>query len=184
MNGPAMKVIGLAGWSGSGKTTLVVQLIPALVRRGLKVSTMKHAHHAFDVDKPGKDSYEHRAAGATEVMIGSARRWALMHELRDGPEPDSVSLMRHMTPVDLLIIEGWKSEGHEKIEIHRPSHGQPLIQPDDPRVVAVASDEELPGLPVPRLDLNDVEAIADFIVAHCGLEPRTGAEKTRKGAAE
>jgi molybdopterin-guanine dinucleotide biosynthesis protein B len=173
----SMKVIGLAGWSGSGKTTLIVQLIPALVRRGLRVSTMKHAHHAFDVDKPGKDSYEHRAAGATEVMIGSGRRWALMHELREEAEPDSVSLMRHMTQVDVLIIEGWKAEGHEKIEIHRPAHGKPLIQPDDPRVVAVASDEDLPGLPVPRLDLNDVEAIANFIVAHCGLtaKPRAGA---------
>jgi molybdopterin-guanine dinucleotide biosynthesis protein B len=180
MNGEEeMKVIGLAGWSGSGKTTLIVQLIPALVRRGLKVSTMKHAHHAFDVDKPGKDSYEHRAAGATEVMIGSGKRWALMHELREEEEPGSRSLMRHMTQVDLLIIEGWKAEGHEKIEIHRPSHGKALIQPDDPKVVAVAADEDLPGLPVPRLDLNDVEAIADFIVAHCGLT-----ERAQKGAAE
>ena len=175
----SMKVIGLAGWSGSGKTTLVVQLIPALVRRGLRVSTMKHAHHAFDVDKPGKDSYEHRAAGATEVMIGSGRRWALMHELRDETEPDSVSLMQHMTPVDLLIIEGWKAEDHEKIEVHRPAHGKPLLQPSDPKIVAVASDEVLPGLPVPRLDLNDAEAVADFIVAHCGL-----AERARQGAAE
>ena len=174
-----MKVIGLAGWSGSGKTTLICKLIPSLIRRGLRVSTMKHAHHAFDVDKPGKDSYEHRAAGATEVMIGSARRWALMHELHDEAEPDSLSLMRHMTQVDLLIIEGWKSERHEKIEIHRPAHGKPLIQPDDPKIVAVASDEELPGLLVPRLDLNDAEAIADFIVAHCRLEV-----KPRPGAAE
>ena len=174
-----MKVIGLAGWSGSGKTTLIVQLIPALVRRGLKVSTMKHAHHAFDVDKPGKDSYEHRAAGATEVMIGSGKRWALMHELREEAEPNSLRLMQHMTPVDLLIIEGWKAEAHDKIEIHRPAHGKPLIQPDDPQVVAVACDEVLPGLPVPRLDLNDVEAIADFIVAHCGLTGRV-----QKGAAE
>ncbi|HEY9536240.1 MAG TPA: molybdopterin-guanine dinucleotide biosynthesis protein B [Kiloniellaceae bacterium] len=173
-----MKVIGLAGWSGSGKTTLIVQLIPALVRRGLSVSTMKHAHHAFDVDKPGKDSYEHRAAGATEVMVGSGRRWALMHELRGEPEPDSASLMQHMTPVDLLIIEGWKAEGHDKIEVHRPAHGKPLIQPEDSKVVAVASDAELPGLPVPRLDLNDVEAIAGFIVAHCGL-----AAKLRQGVA-
>lgn len=184
MSGQAMKVIGLAGWSGSGKTTLIVQLIPALLRRGLKVSTMKHAHHAFDVDKPGKDSYEHRAAGATEVMIGSGRRWALMHELREEEEPGSRRLMEHMTPVDLLIIEGWKAEGHEKIEVHRPTHGKPLIQPDDPKVVAVASDEDLPGLPVPRLDLNDVEAIADFIVAHCGLESKVGAERAQQGAAE
>ncbi len=173
-----MKVIGLAGWSGSGKTTLVTQLIPALVRRGLSVSTMKHAHHAFDVDKPGKDSYQHRAAGATEVMIGSGKRWALMHELREEEEPDSQALMRHMTPVDLLIIEGWKKEAHEKIEIHRPSHGKPLIQPDDPQVVAVASDEDLPGLPVPRLDLNDIEAIADFVVTHCGLAEKAAARES------
>ncbi|WP_299396513.1 molybdopterin-guanine dinucleotide biosynthesis protein B [Pelagibius sp.] len=171
-----MKVIGFAGWSGSGKTTLVTQLIPVLVRRGVTVSTMKHAHHAFDVDKPGKDSYQHRAAGATEVMIGSGKRWALMHELREEAEPDSLALMKHMSPVDLLIIEGWKKEGHEKIEIHRPAHGKPLIQPDDPKVVAVASDAELPGLPVPRLDLNDIEAIADFIVDHCGLAAKTAAQ--------
>ena len=170
MNGPR-RVIGFAGWSGSGKTTLVTSLIPILVGRGLTVSTMKHAHHSFDVDKPGKDSYEHRAAGATEVMIGSGKRWALMHELRDAPEPDSAALMRIMSPVDLLIIEGWKAEGHEKIEIHRPSVGKPLIQPEDPKIVAVASDADLPGLPVPRLDLNDTAAIADFIVAHCGLVP-------------
>ncbi len=171
-----MKVIGFAGWSGSGKTTLVTQLIPVLVGRGVTVSTMKHAHHAFDVDKPGKDSYQHRAAGATEVMIGSGKRWALMHELREEAEPDSVGLMKHMSPVDLLIIEGWKKEGHEKIEIHRPAHGKPLIQPDDPKVVAVASDADLPGLPVPRLDLNDIEAIADFIVDHCGLAAKTAAQ--------
>ena len=171
-----MKVIGFAGWSGSGKTTLVTQLIPVLVDRGVTVSTMKHAHHAFDVDKPGKDSYQHRAAGATEVMIGSGRRWALMHELREEAEPDSLALMKHMSPVDLLIIEGWKKEGHEKIEIHRPAHGKPLIQPDDPKVVAVASDADLPGLPVPRLDLNDIEAIADFIVEHCGLAAKTAAQ--------
>ncbi len=168
----------MAGWSGSGKTTLVTRLIPALVRRGLRVSTMKHAHHAFDVDKPGKDSYQHRAAGATEVMIGSGKRWALMHELREEAEPDSASLMQHMTPVDLLIIEGWKKEGHEKIEIHRPAHGKPLIQPDDPRIVAVACDEDLPGLPVPRLDLNDIAAIADFIVAHCGLQEKVPAPES------
>src|SRR3546814_12884349 len=116
-------------------------------------------------------------------MIGSGRRWALMHELRDEAEPDSVSLLRHMTQVDLLIIEGWKAEGHEKIEIHRPSHGKPLIQPDDPRIVAVAYDVELPGQPVARPDLNDVEAIAAFIVVHCGLQakPRAGAKRQRVG---
>src|SRR3546814_18076033 len=144
-----MKGIGLSGWSGSCKSSRVVQLIPALVLRGLRVSTMKHSHHAFDVDKPGKDSYEHRAAGAPEVMVGSARRWALMHELRDEAEPDSASLMRHMTPVDLLIIEGWKAEGHDTIEVHRPAHGQPPIQPQDSQIVAGSSDPRPPAPPGP-----------------------------------
>ncbi len=170
-----MRVLGLAGWSGSGKTTLVCKLIPALVRRGLRVSTMKHAHHSFDVDKPGKDSYEHRAAGATEVMVSSANRWALMHENRDAPEPDVATLKAHMTSVDLLIIEGFKRETHEKIEVYRPALGHPLLAAGDPKVVAIASDAPVPeaadlngGLPV--IDLNDIEALADFVVAHCGLQ--------------
>lgn len=163
------KVFGLAGWSGSGKTTLVCALIPALVRRGLSVSTMKHAHHDFDIDKPGKDSYEHRRAGATEVLVASGNRWALMHELRGTPEPGSEELLRHMAPVDLVLIEGFKRESHDKLEVHRPALGKPLLAAEDPRVVAVASDAPLDGLAVPRLDLDDVEAIADFIVAHCAL---------------
>ncbi len=170
--------MGISGWSGSGKTTLLTSLLPELIGRGLTVSTIKHAHHGFDVDSPGKDSFEHRSAGAVEVMVTSGQRWALMHELRDEEEPDSTALMRQMTPVDLLIIEGWKKEGHEKIEIHRPSHGKPLIQPDDPQIVAVAADEDLPGLPVPRLDLNDIEAIADFIVEHCGLTKKAAARES------
>jgi molybdopterin-guanine dinucleotide biosynthesis protein B len=165
-----MRIIGIVGWSGSGKTTLMVKLLPELVGRGLKVSTMKHAHHGFDVDQPGKDSYEHRAAGATEVMIGSSRRWALMHELRGADEPKPEDLARRMTPVDLLVIEGFKSFGHEKLEVHRPSVGKPLLCREDKRIVAVLSDEALPGLSVPRLDLNDVPAIADFIARHCGLK--------------
>ncbi|MBI3451627.1 MAG: molybdopterin-guanine dinucleotide biosynthesis protein B [Rhodospirillales bacterium] len=164
-----MKIIGLAGWSGSGKTTLMIRLIPALVARGVVVSTMKHAHHEFDVDRPGKDSYEHRAAGATEVMVSSAARWALMHELRGTPEPAPEELIAHMTPVDLLIIEGFKAHAHDKIEVHRPAAGNPLLARDDPHVVAVASDADLPGLKVPRLNLDDIEAIVDFIVGHCGL---------------
>lgn len=165
-----MRILGLVGWSGSGKTTLMVKLLPALVGRGLAVSTMKHAHHGFDVDQPGKDSFEHRAAGATEVMIGSARRWALMHELREAAEPAPEDLIKHMTPVDLLIIEGFKAHGHEKLEVHRPSVGKPLLCRDDPRIVAVLSDVVLPGLKIPRLDLNDVRVIADFVIRHCGLK--------------
>ncbi len=165
----APKIFGLAGWSGSGKTTLMRVLIPALVGRGLRVSTLKHAHHNFDIDKPGKDSYEHRQAGATQVMVASAHRWALMHELRDEPEPDSAGLIAHMAPVDLLLIEGFKTETHDKLEIHRPALGKPALYPGDPHIVAVASDGEIADLRLPRLDLNDAEAIADFVMAHCGL---------------
>jgi molybdopterin-guanine dinucleotide biosynthesis adapter protein len=164
-----MKIFGLAGWSGSGKTMLMVRLIPALIARGVSVSTMKHAHHAFDVDQPGKDSYEHRAAGATEVMVSSNARWALMHELRGAPEASVEELIQHMTPVDLLIIEGFKRHAHPKLEVHRPSVGKPLLCTDDPHIVAVASDAPVPGLRVPLLDLNDVASIADFIISHCGL---------------
>jgi molybdopterin-guanine dinucleotide biosynthesis protein B len=165
-----VKVFGLAGWSGTGKTTLTVRLIPILVRRGLTVSTMKHAHHSFDVDKPGKDSYEHRMAGATEVMLASGHRWALMHELRGAEEPDVAELIAHMSAVDLLLIEGFKRRDHDKLEVHRPALGKPLLFPDDPRVVAVASDGPVDSGGLPVLDLNDAEAIARFIVAHCGLE--------------
>ncbi len=170
-----MKIIGLAGWSGSGKTTLLCKLIPALTARGYRVSTLKHAHHAFDVDTPGKDSYEHRAAGATEVMVTSAKRWALMHEHRGDPEPTMAELLPHMSAVDLLIVEGFKREQHEKIEVFRRSVGKPLLAGEDPKVVAVASDGPVPETDRPLLDLNDVEAIADFVVAHCGL----GATATR-----
>ncbi len=167
-----MRVIGLAGWSGAGKTTLIVRLVPELVRRGLRVSTMKHAHHGFDVDQPGKDSYRHREAGATEVLVASERRWALMHENRDDPEPSAAQLMRRMTPVDLLIVEGFKREGQDKLEIHRRDTGKPLLYPGDPKIVAVLSDEPLPGCPLPVIDIDDVAAVADFVVAHCGLDGR------------
>jgi molybdopterin-guanine dinucleotide biosynthesis protein B len=165
-----MKVLGLAGWSGAGKTTLLTALIPELVRRGITVSTMKHAHHAFDVDQPGKDSYVHRAAGATEVLVASANRWALMHEHRGAPEPGSAELMRHMSPVDLLLIEGFKRERHDKLEVYRAANGKPLLAPEDPEIVAILADGPIPQAKVPVIDLNDIPAIADYVTRHCGLK--------------
>lgn len=167
-----MRAFGVAGWSGSGKTTLLVRLIPELVGRGFRVSTVKHAHHAFDVDRPGKDSFRHREAGATEVLIASAARWALMHENRGEPEPELADLLPRLSPVDLVLVEGFKRQSHDKLEVHRPSLGKPLLAPDDPNVVAVAADAPVAGLRLPLLDLDDVGAIADFIVQHAGLERR------------
>jgi molybdopterin-guanine dinucleotide biosynthesis adapter protein len=161
-----MRIFGLAGWSGSGKTTLMTALIPEFVMRGVRVSTIKHAHHAFDVDQPGKDSWRHRQAGASEVMVVSERRWALMHELRDEPEPGLDELLPRITPVDLLLVEGFKRHLHPKIEVYRPSLGKPPLHPDDAFVVAVASDERLPALLLPWLPLDDAAAIADFILGH------------------
>ncbi len=172
-----MKIFGLAGWSGSGKTTLMVRLLPEITGRGLTVSTMKHAHHSFDIDRPGKDSWEHRAAGAREVLLTSTRRWALMHENDGAPEPPVEELVARMSPVDLLLIEGFKSHDHPKMEVHRPELGKPLLCLEDAHVVAVASDAALPGLHVPVFDLDDVPAIAGFILTRCGLvgEVRHGA---------
>jgi molybdopterin-guanine dinucleotide biosynthesis adapter protein len=167
-----MKILGLAGWSGSGKTTLMTRLLPELIGRGYSVSTMKHAHHRFDVDQPGKDSYVHRSAGAVEVMVASANRWALMHEHRGADEPTASELMRHMTPVDLLVIEGFKREPHDKLEVYRTANGKPLLHPEDDRIVAVASDVALPAVRLPVIDLGDIRAIGDFVVAHCGLGRR------------
>jgi len=167
-----MKIFGLAGWSGAGKTSLMVRLLPELVGRGLAVSTMKHAHHAFDVDLPGKDSYEHRQAGATEVLVTSANRWALMHELRGAPEAQLEEMIARMTPVDLLLIEGFKHHPHDKLEVFRRSVGKPLLCVTDPRVVAVASDGAVPEARVPVIGLDDTRAIADFIAAHRGLARR------------
>ncbi len=165
-----MKIFGLAGWSGSGKTTLIVKLIPELVARGLSVSTMKHAHHDFDIDQPGKDSYEHRQAGANEVMISASKRWALMHEVREEEEPSVDELIARMSPVDILLVEGFKWHAHPKMEVHRPSVGKPLLQSDDPEIIAVASDEALTGLSVPVLNLDDISGVADFILEQCGLK--------------
>jgi molybdopterin-guanine dinucleotide biosynthesis adapter protein len=158
-----VRVIGLAGWSGSGKTTLLAKLLPALIARGRSVSTLKHAHHGFDVDQPGKDSYTHRLAGAREVLISSARRWALMHELRTEAEPTLADLVPHLSPVDLVIVEGFKTETHPKLEVHRGSVGKPLLFPNDPYIVAIASDHRPPNVRVPFADLDDIEAIADLV---------------------
>lgn len=161
-----MRLFGLAGWSGSGKTTLMSRVIPALVARGLKVSTIKHAHHAFDVDTPGKDSHAHREAGATEVLVSSAHRYALMHELRGDPEPNLAELVGRLAKADLVLVEGFKRDNHPKLEIHRPSNGKPPLWPDDPAIIAVASDVALPACPRPVIDLADVTEIAILIENH------------------
>jgi molybdopterin-guanine dinucleotide biosynthesis protein B len=160
-----MRVIGLAGWSGAGKTTLLVKLIPCFRARGLAVSTLKHAHHAFDVDQPGKDSFEHRQAGASEVLLASGRRWALMHELREEPEPGLPDLLRRLSRVDLVVVEGFKAYAHPKIEVHRAANGKPLLVRDLPNVRAVATDAALTDVPVPVVDLNETVAVADLMLA-------------------
>lgn len=167
-----MKVMGIVGWSGSGKTSLLVEVVATLKGTGLKVSTMKHAHHRFDVDRPGKDSFRHREAGASEVLVVTSSRWVLMHESREEPEPSIESLIERMTPVDLLLIEGFKTHHHPKLEVHRDSEGKPLLCLDDPEIVAVASDVHLPDLRIPYLDLNNPGAIAEFILAQTGLKRR------------
>src|ERR1700674_2120551 len=161
-----MRIIGLAGWSGSGKTTLLTRVIPRLVARGLAVSTLKHAHHAFDVDQPGKDSYSHRMAGATEVLVGSANRWALVHELRGDAEPALGALLGKLSPVDLVLVEGYKRAPHPKLEVHRAAIGKPLLHPDDPAIVAIASDVPLPAAGIPVVDLDDIERVADLLALH------------------
>ncbi len=164
-------VLGIVGWSGSGKTSLVRRLLHEFVRRGISVSTIKHAHAGFDIDTPGKDSHVHREAGACEVVVSSVNRFALIHENRDQPEPRIDGLLARMAPVDLVLIEGFKSEPHDKLEVHRPAVGKPALYPRDPDVVALATDAGADDAHIPVLDLNDAAAIADFIVAHCGLRP-------------
>lgn len=163
-----MKVFGLAGYSGSGKTTLIERLIPEIRARGFSVSIIKHAHHGFDLDRPGKDSWRHREAGAGEVLMISDQRWVLMHELRGAPEPDLAGQLACLSPCDLVLVEGFKAIAMPKLEVHRPAHGQPLIYPHNPAVVALASDVAL-SAPLPCLDLNDAAAIARFILNHQGL---------------
>lgn len=159
-----MRVIGLAGWSGAGKTTLLTALIPALVARGLRVATIKHAHHAFDLDRPGKDSHSHREAGASEVLVASARRWALLHELRGEAEPTLADLLRRLSPCDLVLVEGFKHGRHRRIEVFRAATGKPALHPDDPRIVAVASDTPWPEAGRPVIPLDDITAIADCVM--------------------
>jgi molybdopterin-guanine dinucleotide biosynthesis protein B len=161
-----MRIIGLAGWSGSGKTTLITKAIPRLIARGCRVSTLKHAHHGFDLDQPGKDSFMHRAAGATEVAISSAKRFAILHELRDEPEWDLPGLLDKLSPVDLVLVEGFKRDAFPNIEVHRVANGKPLLHPEDPRIVAIASDQPLPQATVPVVELDDVERIVDLLLQH------------------
>jgi molybdopterin-guanine dinucleotide biosynthesis protein B len=158
-----MKIFGFAGWSGSGKTTLIEQLIPRFVKRGLRVSLIKHAHHTFDVDQPGKDSYRHRHAGASEVLVTSSRRWVLMHELRGAHEPAFDEQIRHLAPCDLLLVEGFKHAPIPKLEVWRAQTGEGLLHPNDPHIVAVASDEKV-ETKLPLLDLNDADSISEFIL--------------------
>jgi molybdopterin-guanine dinucleotide biosynthesis protein B len=160
-----MRIIGLAGWSGSGKTTLITKLLPRLIARGCRVSTLKHAHHGFDLDQPGKDSFMHRVAGATEVVISSARRFAILHELREEPEWDLPNLLDKLSPVDIVLVEGFKREKVPKLEVYRAANGKPLLHPDDDWIVAVAADGALPQASVPVIPLDDIEKIADVLLA-------------------
>jgi molybdopterin-guanine dinucleotide biosynthesis protein B len=164
-----MRVIGIAGYSGSGKTTLIEKVIPLLVQEGLRVSLVKHAHHEFDIDQPGKDSWRHRHAGCSEVVISSSKRWALMHELRGAPEASLKELLRHLAPCDIAIIEGYKTEDIPKVEVHRKLSEAPLLFPDDAQVVAVATDESL-ATDLPQFGLDDAEGVAKFIVRFLGLD--------------
>jgi molybdopterin-guanine dinucleotide biosynthesis adapter protein len=161
-----MRAIGLAGWSGAGKTTLIVRLIPELNRRGLSVSTIKHAHHGFDVDQPGKDSYEHRLAGAHEVLVASANRLALMRELRGAPEPSLSDLLCLIEPVDLVLIEGFKRDPLPKIEVYRAANGKPPMHPQDGDIVALVGDCASPTARLPHASIDDIAAAADLVQAH------------------
>jgi molybdopterin-guanine dinucleotide biosynthesis protein B len=163
-----MKVFGFAGWSGSGKTTLIERVIPEITARGLRVSVIKHAHHGFDVDKPGKDSWRHREAGAGEILLVSDERWVLMHEMRGALEPDLDAQLAILSPCDLVLVEGFKDVPIPKIEIHRPAHGKALLYPGNPAIVAIATDADL-SAPLPCLNLNDPATVAAFILTHQGL---------------
>lgn len=163
------KVIGFAGWSGVGKTTLVEQVVGALCARGVAVSVIKHAHHDFDIDHEGKDSWRHRQAGCREVLVSSAQRWALIHELRGAPEASLDELLATLAPCDVVLVEGFKRAAIAKIEVRRLATGHPPLAPHDPHILAVASDGPISD-DLPALDLNDAGAVADFIVAHCSLD--------------
>ena len=158
-----MKVLGIAGWSGSGKTVLITRLIPVLIARGFNVATIKHAHHAFDIDVPGKDSFEHRAAGASEVIVSSACRSAQIKELRGAPEPRLATLLRRLSPCDLILVEGFKREAHPKLEVFRTVTQRPPLHPTDPSIVAIASDVAFAGGHLPRAPIDDIDAIGDLV---------------------
>ncbi|WP_341678901.1 molybdopterin-guanine dinucleotide biosynthesis protein B [Niveibacterium sp. SC-1] len=164
-----MKVFGFAGYSGAGKTTLIERLIPIFRARGLRVSLIKHTHHGFDLDRPGKDSYRFREAGASEVLLAGGQRWALMHELGDEPEPSLQEQLARLAPVDLVLVEGFRNTDIPKIEVHRPAAGHPLLHEFFPNLLAIASDMAVAHSPLPRLDLNDSQAVADFILVQTGL---------------
>ncbi len=166
-----MKAVGIVGWHNSGKTTLLVALVGELTARGFRVSTVKHAHHRFDVDTPGKDSWRHRDAGATEVMVGSEQRWALMHELHGAPEPDLDDLLGRMSPVDVVLVEGFKSSSLDKIEVYREGLDEPPIAATARDVVAIASEAGVEGLApgISQFDIGDIAGIADFIASHWKL---------------
>ncbi|MBR0851588.1 molybdopterin-guanine dinucleotide biosynthesis protein B [Bradyrhizobium diazoefficiens] len=158
-----MKVIGLAGWSGAGKTTLLTRLIPYFNAQGLRVSVIKHAHHQFDVDVPGKDSWRHREAGAAEVLVASSKRWALMHELRGAAEPRLPELLDKLSEVDLVVVEGFKREPHRKIEVHRAANDKPLLFPDDPGIAGIATDVAIETR-LPTVHLDDIPAVASLML--------------------
>lgn len=169
-----MKVFGFAGYSGSGKTTLIERLIPLFTRRGLRIALIKHAHHTFDVDQPGKDSYRHRHAGCGEVLVTSSRRWVLIHELRGAAEPALTEHIRRISPCDLLLVEGFKRERIPKLEVYREEVGEPLLHPHDPDIVAIASDRQF-NTKLPQFNLNDHAAIAEFVLAQArAVEPESG----------
>ena len=165
-----MKIFGITGWSGSGKTTLIEQIVPRLVRKGLVVSLIKHAHHSFDVDHPGKDSYRHRHAGCTEVLVSSQNRWVIMHELRGAPEPTLDEQVGRVSPCDLLLIEGYKRYPMPKLEVWRSENSKPFLHPDDDNIVALATDVPQKSGPTRRFDLNDHDGIADFVLEFNGLK--------------
>ncbi|HEX4243493.1 MAG TPA: molybdopterin-guanine dinucleotide biosynthesis protein B [Steroidobacteraceae bacterium] len=159
------RVLGIAGWSGAGKTTLLTKLIPVFTARGIRVATLKHAHHLFDVDQPGKDSYEHRKSGACEVIVSSARRWVQMHELGDQAEATLAQLLAKVSPCDLILVEGFKNDRHPKLEVFRVQNAQAPLHPNDARVVAIAADRKFPDAKIPQVDLNDIPAVADLVLA-------------------
>lgn len=166
-----MRLIGFAGWSGAGKTTLLTRLIPCLIGRGFSVSSLKHAHHRFDVDQPGKDSHSHRMAGAQQVLVSSGLRWALMTELRGAPEPGLAALLAHLDPVDLVLVEGFKRDRHPKIEVFRAANGKPWLHPEDPFIAAAATDTPPPVGTLPHVGLEDVEGVADLVLRHAAPWP-------------